>query len=40
VLVTLLGFGASSKVIAARGELEACFSELRILLTSYLAAKA
>ena len=39
VLVTLQGFGLSSKIIAARGELETCFAELRIMLDSYLAAK-
>ena len=40
VLVTLQGFGLSSKIIAARGELDDCFAELRTLLDSYLAAKA
>ena len=40
ILVTLQGFGIASKVLAARGELEPCFAELRILLNSYLAAEA
>jgi AcrR family transcriptional regulator len=40
VLVTLQGFGLASKILAARGELEPCFTELRILLGAYLAAEA
>lgn len=40
VLVTLQGFGLASKILAARGELEPCFTELRILLNAYLAAEA
>jgi AcrR family transcriptional regulator len=40
VLVTLQGFGVASKILAARGELETCFAELRVMLESYLAAKA
>jgi AcrR family transcriptional regulator len=40
VLVTLQGFGLSSKIISARGELDSCFQELRIMLGSYLAAEA
>ncbi|MHA6693338.1 TetR/AcrR family transcriptional regulator [Homoserinimonas sp. A520] len=39
LLVTLQGFGLSSKILAARGELEACFAELRTLLNAYLAAE-
>lgn len=37
VLVTLQGFGLSSKILAARGELEHCFTELRTMLNAYLA---
>jgi AcrR family transcriptional regulator len=40
LLVTLQGFGLSSKILAARGELEPCFTELRTLLSAYLAAEA
>ncbi|MHA6669324.1 TetR/AcrR family transcriptional regulator [Homoserinimonas sp. A447] len=40
ILVTLQGFGFSSKILAARGELESCFAELRTLLNAYLAAEA
>ena len=39
VLVTLQGFGLSSKILAARGELESSFTELRTLLDVYLAAE-
>ena len=40
LLVTLQGFGLSSKILAARGELESSFAELRTLLNAYLAAEA
>jgi AcrR family transcriptional regulator len=39
MLITLQGFGLSSKILAARGELENCFTELRTMLSAYLAAK-
>src|SRR5690554_4964165 len=39
VLITLQGFGLSSKILAARGELEHCFTELRTMLSAYLAAE-
>jgi AcrR family transcriptional regulator len=39
VLVTLQGFGLSSKILAARGELESSFQELRTLIDAYLATE-
>lgn len=38
ILLTMQGFGLSSKIVAARGELESCLDQLRAMLDAYLAA--